>query len=241
MRSISAALLSVCLLAGPSVQAGADQQGFIHKTYTGPEGEGKYVVYVPKSYKGDKPYPLILFLHGSGSTGTDGEKQVAGGLAPAIKKQAKPFPFITVFPQSQMQTWRADSTDGKRALAILGEVEKTYNVDPKRVYLTGLSMGGSGTWSFAVAHPDKWAAIVPLCGRADLVYAEKIASLPTWCFIGDQDKKNLVENNRTMIKTLKGMGAEPRYTEYEGVGHNCWDRAYATPELYEWLLKQHRK
>jgi predicted peptidase len=221
--------------------AGQQERGFIHRVYKGPEGEGKYVVFVPHDYKGDKAYPLILFLHGAGSTGNDGQKQIMSGLAPAIKKQEKTFPFIVVFPQSQMKTWKAESTDGKRALSILAEVQKGYKVDDKRIYLTGLSMGGSGTWSFAAAHPEKWAAMVPLCGRADLANASKIKDVPTWCFIGDQDKKDLVENNREMIKALKAVGSSARYEEYAGVGHNCWDRAYATQELFDWLLKQARK
>ncbi len=223
--------------------AGADdvKTGFVHRLYKGPEGEGKYVVFVPQDYKGDTAYPLILFLHGAGSTGNDGQKQVKGGLAPHIHKKEKEFPFLVVFPQSQGKTWKAGSKDADRALAILAAVQKTYKVDPKRVYLTGLSMGGSGSWSLAAAYPDKWAAVVPLCGRADLDSASKLKDLPLWCFIGDQDKKDLVANNRAMIKVLKDAGAAPRYDEYAGVGHNCWDRAYATQELFDWLLKQKRK
>lgn len=229
----------LAVLTASLVQAGEDAR-FVHKVYKGPEGEGKYVVFVPRAYKGDKEFPLILFLHGSGSTGNDGQKQIGNGLAPAVRK-AEDFPFLVVFPQSQEKTWKADSTDGKRALAILAEVQKAYNVDSKRIFLTGLSMGGAGTWSFAAAHPEKWAAIVPLCGRGDVTQVSKVKDLPTWIFIGDKDSPALVDNNREMIKALKAAGSTARYQEYAGVGHNCWDQAYATRELFDWLLQQRRK
>jgi len=146
------------------------------------------------------------------------------------------FSFIAVFPQSQKRTWKADSDDAKRALAILDEVQKSYKVDAKRIYLTGLSMGGFGTWSLAAAFPERWAAIAPICGGGNPSTAEKIKNVPCWCFHGDADKAVKVEQSRSMIEALKKAGASPRYTEYEGVGHNSWDRAYGTAELYEWFL-----
>jgi len=235
-------ILAVVLLAHVPLSAGNSKNvGFVDRVHVGADGtKSKYVVFVPQGYKGDKEYPLILFLHGAGSKGTDGLIQTKGGLAPAVKKVEKSFAFIAVFPQAQ-KTWKADSDDGKRAMAILAEVEKEYKVDRKRVYLTGLSMGGAGTWSLAAAHPDKWAAIAPLCGRADIADASKIKNLPCWCFIGDEDKKDLVANNRDMIKALKAVGGSPQYHEYAGVGHNCWDLTYAKDELYQWLLKHKTK
>jgi len=226
---------ALILFTANLVQAG-EETGFISKLYKGPEGDGKYVVYVPRNYKGDKEFPLILFLHGSGETGTDGEAQAKQGLGNAIKKMKEDFSFIAVFPQSQKRTWKADSDDAKRALAILDEVQKSYKVDAKRIYLTGLSMGGFGTWSLAAAFPERWAAIAPICGGGNPSTAEKIKNVPCWCFHGDADKAVKVEQSRSMIEALKKAGASPRYTEYEGVGHNSWDRAYGTAELYEWFL-----
>jgi predicted peptidase len=218
------------------------EHGFVHKVHKDASGDtGKYVVFVPEGYQGDKAYPLILFLHGAGETGTDGEKQAKVGLGPAVKKRATTFPFIVVFPQSQKRTRKADSPDGKRALAILDEVRKAYKVDPKRIYLTGLSMGGYGTWSMAEAHPDKWAAIVPICGGGNPKQAAKIKDLPCWCFHGDADKAVPVQRSRDMIEALKAAGGSPKYTEYPNVGHNSWDRAYNTEELYTWLLEHKRK
>jgi predicted peptidase len=222
-------------------RAAETKTGFLDRVHKDADGKvAKYVLFVPHGYKGDKAYPLILFLHGSGETGTDGKKQATVGLAPAIKKREKEFPFFAVFPQSQKRTWRANTDDGKRALAILEEVEKEYKIDGKRIYLTGLSMGGFGTWDFAFAKPNKWAAIVPICGGGDPSKAAKIKGIPCWCFHGDADKAVKVEFSRKIIAALKEAGADPKYTEYPDVGHNSWDKAYATKELYEWLLKQHK-
>jgi predicted peptidase len=113
-------------------------------------------------------------------------------------------------------------------------------VDTTRVYLTGISMGGEGTWSLAAAHPRRWAAIVSICGGGDPKNAPPIKDIPCWCFQGDADK-GVVGQSRIMIKALGDAGGRPLYHEYPGVGHNCWDRAYATPDLYEWLLEQKLK
>lgn len=230
----------------PAFAIAADKEttGFVDKKFKNADGSiSPYVVFVPKDYDGTKEYPVILFLHGSGETKGDksGKMPVEVGIGPAIKKREKTFPFITIIPQSEKKTWGAVSDDGKRALAILDEVMKEYKTDPKRVYLTGLSMGGFGTWSLAAAHPDKWAAIVPICGGGNVKDADKIKNIPCWCFHGDADDAVLVERSRVMIEALKKAGAEPKYTEYPKVGHNSWDKAYGTDELYTWLLEQKKK
>jgi predicted peptidase len=163
------------------------------------------------------------------------------GIGKAIKEREKTFPFLTIIPQAPSFGWGAGSAGGKLAIAVLESVEKEYSVDPKRTYLTGLSMGGMGTWSLAMAMPDKWAAIVPICGRGDTKSAEKIKDLPCWCFHGDADTAVKVEGSRDMIEAVKKAGGDPKYTEYPGVGHNSWDKAYGTDELYEWMLKQVKK
>jgi predicted peptidase len=239
-------LASCCLVIGPAIPARAEdkvEHGFLDRVHKDADGkEAKYVIFVPKGYTGEKAYPLILFLHGAGETGTDGKKQAEVGLGKAIKEQADSFSFIAVFPQSQKRNWKADSDDGKRALAILDEVEKSYKVDKKHVYLTGLSMGGYGAWSFAEAFPDRWAAIVPICGGGDPKTAEKIKNIPCWIFHGEADNAVPVAKSREMKKALMEAGAkEVEYTEYPGVGHNSWDKAYGTKELYPWLLKHESK
>lgn len=231
------ALLCLALLGG---RAGDPARGFLDRVHKGADGtKSKYVVFVPHDYKGDKEYPLIVFLHGAGERGADGQAQVKVGLGPAVKKREKSFPFIVVFPQAE-KGWKPAGPDADRAMEILARVEKNYKVDRKRIYLTGLSMGGAGTWGLAAKYPDRWAAIVPICGRADTATAPKIKDLPCWCFHGDADDRVTVEQSRKMIQALKDAGGSPRYDEYKGVDHNSWDRAYATDKLYTWLLKHKR-
>ena len=241
---ILATLLSATLVA---VTASAADTGFVDKTYKDDKGtEHKYVLFVPHDYKKGTPTPTILFLHGAGETkAKEGAKQgqmpVKVGIGPAIKKREKTFPFLTIIPQAPVRGWQAGGESAKMALAILADVEKEYSVDPKRIYLTGLSMGGFGTWSLAAAMPDKWAAIAPICGGGNPKMADKIKDISTWCFHGDADTAVKVQLSRDMIEAVKKAGGKPEYTEYPGVGHNSWDKAYGTDELYEWMLKQKRK
>ena len=243
-------LLAAGLLAALAVSASAEDKpktGFIDKTFTNADKTtSPYVVFVPKDYDGTKEYPVILFLHGAGETKQpnakkEGQLPVNVGIGPAIKKREKDFPFIVVIPRAEGFGWGADSANAKRALAMLDEVNKEYKTDANRQYLSGLSMGGMGTWSIAMAHPDRFAAIVPVCGRGDTKTAEKIKDLPCWCFHGDADASVKVEGSREMIDAIKKAGGSPKYTEYPGVGHNSWDKAYATDELYTWLLAQKKK
>jgi predicted peptidase len=219
------------------------KHGFLyHQTHQGPDGRtAEYVLFVPHDYTGDKPSPLILFLHGRGESGRDGRKPVEVGLGPAIKKQEQSFPFLVIFPQSQEYTWHAHTADANRALAILGEVEKQYCVDPSRIYLTGLSMGGFGVWSLATNFPERWAVLAPICGGGSPLRAERIKDIPCWCFHGARDDVVSVARSREMIAALQAAGGQPRYTEYPDVGHASWVNAYATQELYTWLLQQQKK
>jgi predicted peptidase len=232
---------------GLAAAANAADTGFLDKTYKGPDGtEHKYVLFVPHDYKKGTPTPTILFLHGAGETKpkegskpkTTPKMPVEVGLGPAIRKREKTFPFITIIPQAPTRGWQAGGTSAQMALGMLEQVETEYTVDPKRTYLTGLSMGGYGTWSLAATMPDKWAAIVPICGGGDPKTAEKIKDIPTWVFHGDKDPAVPVQRSRDMVEAIKKAGGKPEYTEYPGVAHNSWDKAYGTDELYKWLLKQ---
>ena len=221
----------------------APMTGFIKKTFVNADGsESPYIVFVSHGYapdkEGSKPLPVLLFLHGSGETKGGSKDPVEVGLGPAILAREETFPFLAIIPQSEKRTWQADSADAKRALAILDKEMKAYKTDPKRVYLTGLSMGGYGTWSLAAAHPDKWAAIAPVCGGGNPDDAAKLKAMPIWCFHGDADRAVPVGKSRAMIEAIKAAGGEPKYTEYPGVPHNSWDKAYGTDALYSWLLEQ---
>jgi predicted peptidase len=243
MTSLRSLLVAAGLFGlGLAPAAAAAEHGFLDRTYRDAAGkEFKYVLFVPYDYQGDKPYPLILYLHGSGEGGTDGQKPVRVGLGPAIRKQEKTFPFLALFPQTRRWDWDVNAEDSRLALAILDEVAQTYRVDPKRVYLTGMSSGGDGTWAFAIKDPRRWAAIVPVCGEGDPREAGTIKDIPCWYFMGSADSPNDVKLAHAMVEALKAAEADLTYTEYPGLGHGIWNKAYGTPELYDWLLKQHRK
>ena len=115
-----------------------------------------------------------------------------------------------------------------------------HKTDPKRTYLTGLSMGGFGSWGLAAKHPDKFAAVVPVCGFGDLAWAKSIKALPIWTFVGDEDNARILGGTRELVAAMKAEGGAPRLTEYRAVGHNSWDRAYSDPEMFTWLLSQHQ-
>jgi len=218
--------------------------GFLDKTHKNADGtESKYVVFVPHDYDGTKEYPIMLFLHGSGETKGDrgGKMPVEQGIGPHIKRNEKKFPAFVVIPQSEKRTWKADSDDGKRAIAMLDATMKTYKIDTKRQYLTGLSMGGFGAWSVAAAYPERWACLVPICGGGDVKSVEKIKDIPCWCWHGDKDGAVKVDLSRQMIEALKKAGGTPQYTELAYIGHNSWDAAYASQDLFDWMLKQKKK
>jgi predicted peptidase len=240
--------LTLFLALAPSARADGDKdaRGFIERTYKDADGaESKYVLFVPHGYTGDKPFPVILFLHGIGASKGGRKMPVEVGIGPAIKKQEKTFPAFVVIPQSQNRTWQAGSPDANRALGMLDQVMKDYKIDEKRVYLTGLSMGGGGTWSLAAKHPERWAAIVPICGftfdQTPQQVAAKVKDIPCWCFHGDKDPLVPVDQPRRIIKAIKEAGGDPKYTEFPGVDHFSWDPAYATPELFPWLFEQSKK
>lgn len=244
-------LLAVAALAIALPAPAADlPAGFVAKTFTNADGsKSPYVLYIPPTYDGTTAVPVVLFLHGSGESKGGPKQPIEQGIANGhIAKRAKTFPAIVVIPQVEAakskenpSRWAADTPDGKRAVAILDAVMAEYKIDKDRQYLTGLSMGGYGTWSLAAAYPDRWAAIVPICGGGNPKLAAKFKDIPCWCFHGDADTAVKVEKSREMVAALKAAGGSPKYTEYKGVGHNdSWDKAYDTDELYAWLFAQKR-
>jgi pimeloyl-ACP methyl ester carboxylesterase len=213
--------------------------GFHLRTLKTDRGERRYMVYVPEGYDGTKTFPVVLFLHGAGERGDDGITPAQVGIGPAILGRAGGIPAVVVFPQAR-RTWSAGSPDGAAALQALDEVMREYKVDPKRVILTGLSMGGMGSWDIGTAHPERFAAVVPICGSGDRASADRLKGLPVWVFCGDADRDETVLNLRSMVETLRQNGGAARLTEYRGVGHNSWDRAYNSPELFDWMLAQQK-
>ncbi len=227
----------------PSTASGqsADARGFVDRVYRDAAGEHKYVVFVPENYSSAKKWPVILFLHGAGERGRDGRLQTTVGLGPYVKANRKRFPFIVVFPQCEnvkgriLTGWSSDAPDGKRAVAILDEVEKQYSIDKSREILTGWSKGGYGAWSLAVATPERWAAVVPLSGGGDVKQAARLKNVPVWAFHGANDQVVLPSESRQMIAALKAAGGHPRYSEVPNVGHDIWRVAYGNDDLYTWM------
>jgi predicted peptidase len=238
------------------------ETGFIDRTLRLHGTTYKYQVFLPESWSPKQKWPIILFLHGYGERGSDGLLQTDVGLPHAIRQSRSRFPTIVVIPQCQMGHWWTQREMEDMALATLAATAKEFNGDPKRTYLTGLSMGGYATWDLASRYPHKFAAVMPICGgiipSQDLIkdfpdlakdaypddpksYAEvakKIGKTPVWIFHGAADETVPVENSRKMNDALKAVGGDVRYTEYPGLGHNSWDKAYAEPELMSWLLSK---
>ena len=195
----------------------------------------EYLLFLPKGYdQSNKRWPLMLFLHGAGESGTNLAKVKTHG-PPKIVESKPDFPFILVSPQSPRGGWNNDTLN-----ALLDNVIRKYHVDKRRVYLTGLSMGGFGTWSLAAANPKRFAAIAPICGGGNTADAKKLATLPIWVFHGAKDPTVPVQRSREMVEAIKAAGGDIKYTEYPEAGHDSWTETYDNPALYEWLLAQKR-
>ncbi|KQC29371.1 carbohydrate esterase [Flagellimonas eckloniae] len=200
----------------------------------------KYYLYYPQDYEsGDqKEFGLLLFLHGGGESGGDLEEIKKNG-PPKLLVEGKQFPFLVLAPQNpyRRKWWNTEAI-----IKLLDSVVETNNVDKNRIYLTGLSRGGSAAWELATQYPKKFAAMAVVCGMAPLPYAHWInKKMPIWVFHGDKDKVISVDESDKMVAKLKEMNYDVRYTRYEDVGHNSWSRAYTTEELYEWFVKQKQK
>lgn len=203
--------------------------------------EYKYAVFLPKAYRDEpeKKWPVILFLHGSGERGTDGVKQTTIGLPAYIARHRSTFEFITIMPQAHTMWFTGD--DEVAVWKMLEREANELRIDPERVYITGLSMGGFATWDFICKRPDVFAAAVPVCGSGNPKFVSNAKSLPIWAFHGVNDKAVPVSGSREPIETLKKSGANPIYTEYADGDHFIWDRAYQTQRLYSWLLEHKRQ
>jgi predicted peptidase len=199
-----------------------------------------YVVWRPPDYTPVRQWPLILFLHGAGERGSDGRRQASVGIGPALNRFPERFPALVVMPQCPLTShW---SRETQVLAALLDEVMNTFPIDGSRVYLTGISMGGNGSFALAAAHPDRFAAVVPICGwGAPPQMSPALRSVPIWAFHGAVDDIVPAEHSREMVRALAEAGnTRVRYTEYPDLAHVSWDAAYADPSLAEWLFAQER-
>jgi len=193
-----------------------------------------YLLYLPKDYsESDKNFPLVLFLHGAGERGDDLEKVKVHGL-PRLINEGKEFPFVVVSPQCPEEMfWSTDVL-----IALLDEIEANYRIDKNRIYVTGLSMGGHGTWSLALAQPNRFAAIAPVCGWSVPSVACTIKHVPIWVFHGAKDNVVPISASEVMVERLKSCDGNVKFTVYPEANHDSWTETYNNEELYKWFLEQ---
>jgi predicted peptidase len=256
------AVAAILLFIGTFPSAQSRETGFINRSLTVDGVERRYQVYVPYGYRAGMRLPVILALHGGGEVGADGLLQTDVGLARAVRRHPDRFGAIVVFPQIP-----SDGTPGFQDLGeriALGELDKAiseFQADTTREYLIGHSMGGNGAWYLAYHHPDRFAALVVVCGfveestgaasgihyppiaqKADgdafIAVAQRVSRLPIWIFHGDADQTVPVEQSRHMFASLTALGASVQYTELPGVRHNAWDPAYDRADVFTWLFQQ---
>jgi predicted peptidase len=194
-----------------------------------------YLLYLPADYGKDakKKWPIIMFLHGAGERGSKLDVLRKQGLPKTIA-QGKSFDFIIVSPQCPNDIWWPEQTDV--LISLLDEVETKYRVDNDRIYLTGLSMGGFGTWRLAEQYPQRFAAIAPICGGSERYAAYRLKKVPVWAFHGAKDKLVPVERSQEMVDAVKKAGGDAKLTIYPEAEHDSWTETYNNPELYEWFL-----
>jgi predicted peptidase len=220
------------------------------------EGRGTTLPYrllAPREIKSGQKYPLVIFLHGAGERGSDNEKQLVHGMKNfASDEIMAKYPAFVIAPQCPEGMrwvevdWSADShampaEPSRPMAALLALVDRfvaEQPVDERRIYLTGLSMGGYGVWDAIQRKPDLFAAAAPICGGGDPAHAERIKHIPVWAFHGDSDTAVKPKRSREMIEALKKAGGSPKYTEYASTGHDSWTRTYADPQFFAWLFAQ---
>jgi predicted peptidase len=244
---------------GGTVSAQRVETGFLDRVVQHEGHEFSYQVYVPRDYTPTARWPVILFLHGAGERGSSGLLQTDVGLAAAIRRNPDRYPAIAVMPQVPLDSlWTG--VPAEAAMAALRQTMAEFSADSSRIYLTGLSMGGNGTWYLAYRYADQFAAVVPICGwvsaRSPLrgglqavpadagepfaALAQRLVGVPVWIFHGEVDPVVPVDESRRAAAALEAAGVDVRYTELLGIGHNSWDPAYGSVEFSSWLFAQRR-
>ncbi|MEL1263645.1 prolyl oligopeptidase family serine peptidase [Pseudoxanthomonas putridarboris] len=261
-RTFAFLALLLILMTACQTTSTASTGEFVAREVTVDGTVRRYQVFVPASrFRKDK-LPVVLFLNGSGERGSDGVKQTMAGLGPYLRQHTDDFPALVVFPQAPEDTeWTEDA--GPIAFAALDAAVEEFKGDPDRVYLTGISMGGYGTWELALQQPTRFAALVPVCGGITVDWtearptmnvhsvagtadpfaaaAQRLKDVPVWIFHGGKDEAVPPAQSRRMDAALKAAGArDARYTEFPDANHNSWDATYAHAPMWDWLFAQHR-
>ncbi len=258
----AACLLSLLLLLTLTVSVFAQKKFdsskvMEKKTFEKDKAKLQYRLFVPEGYKDAKDsYPLVVFLHGAGERGDDNTAQLVHGVADFTNPESqKKHPCIVIapqcpkgevwvsglLPQLEKKSEKPKVQAGNLVPPLVEALCKEYRIDKKRIYLTGLSMGGYGTWELLCRNPELFAAGAPICGGGDVKKADKISKIPLWCFHGDKDSAVPVARSREMIEAVKKAGGKPKYTEYEGVNHDSWTRTYRDEKFHEWLFAQKKE
>ena len=199
----------------------------------------RYLLHLPKGYeRGRKRWPLLLFLHGAGERGADLERVKKHGIARVVEEGMK-LPFIAVSPQCPADSWWTEQT--QVLLALLDELIVRYRVDTRRIYLTGLSMGGFGTWMLGTSAPERFAALAPVCGGGSRLHGfpQRIADMvntPVWAFHGAKDPVVPLSESQVLVDALRAAGGNVQFTVYPEADHDSWTETYANPALYAWFL-----
>ncbi len=197
-----------------------------------------YLLFLPEDYgKKRQRWPLIMFLHGAGERGSDLNKVKVHG-PPKIVENRKDFPFIVVSPQCPEDDWWTGKVEV--LINLLDDIIARYDVDTERIYLTGLSMGGFGTWSLASEYPERFAAIAPICGGGNRIMALRLRDMPVWVFHGAKDKVVPLEESEEMVNAIRSRGGNVKLTVYPDAGHDSWTETYNNQQLYDWFLEHRR-
>lgn len=197
---------------------------------------GHYLTFLPEHYSSRKHWPLVLFLHGRDERGDDPQRVKTHGL-PKLADEGRCYPFVLIAPQCPSgKKWSVDFLE-----SVLDDVLGRYRVDPARVVLTGLSMGGNGAWKWAIRHPNRFAGLVPVAAWGDHRKISRLGRLPVWAFHGARDRVVPLARGKAMVSALKKAGGRVKCTVYKTADHvETWNQAYANDGMIRWMLKQRR-
>jgi len=256
-QKISTAMVCTVILASLAfTNAGAEEPSIEAREFKSKSvGTMLYRIYKPANYNPKIKYPLVLCLHGGGGRGNDNKSRGTHAYTVLSSSDVqKAYPAFLMTPQCpKTGKWANESPketysilkvpmtkEMKLVLEILDSLQNEFSIDPARLYVTGQSMGGAGTWDIILRNPNLFAAAVPVCGNNDPSQAKKVIHLPIWVFHGEKDKTVPTKSSRDIVAALKKAGSKVKYTEYPGVGHNSWTPAWSEKDLIPWLFKQHK-
>jgi len=226
--------------------SGAEKGTLENRSVTADSSVYEYQIYVPPKLQNKENAPVVVFLHGIGQRGAGGFVPTTGAGGAMVHHYFAQIPAIILLPQCRAGSYWSDPVMDEMVMKSLARTIEEFNADERRVYLTGVSMGGYGVWHFAAAYPGKFAALVSICGGSSITngdrfspVAEKVGKTPAWLFHGADDRVVAVSESRQIVAALKADGGNVKYNEYAGVGHNVWMNALGEKDLMPWLLSQH--